>query len=100
MEDYDRLKVVFSKSGYPKATYINYPVNLSDNMMYINVKNEIEGKNLAFIINSQIFMEVIGLFSTNARDAHKTICRLKKVNLPTYLLNTEQEIIDVFHTVN
>ena len=100
MEDYDRLKVVFSKSGYPMATYINYPVNLSDNMMYINVKNEIEGKNLAFIINSQIFMEVIGLFSTNARDAHKTICRLKKVNLPTYLLNTEQEIIDVFHTVN
>lgn len=100
MEDYYTNKVIFSKSGYPMATYVDYPVNLSDNMMYITVGNEVQGKNLAFIINSQIFSEVIGLFSTNARDAHKTICKIKKVNLPTYVLTREEEILDVFRKLS
>jgi hypothetical protein len=96
MEDFHKNKVVFSKSGYPMATYVDKPINLSDNMMYINVENEIQGKNIAFVINSKIFSEVIDLFSTNARDAHKTICKLKKVDLTEVLLNNEEEIIETF----
>lgn len=96
MLDYDKNKVIFSKSGYPMATYVNSPMNLSDNMMYIVVENEIQGKNIAYVINSKIFSEVISLFSTNARDAHKTICKLKNVNLSEFLLSSEEEIFDVF----
>jgi hypothetical protein len=96
MVDYDKNKVIFSKSGYPMATYMDTPVNLSDNMMYIVVDNEVQGRNIAFVINSKIFSEVIGLFSTNARDAHKTICKLKNINMSEFLLSDEEEIIDVF----
>lgn len=99
MVDYESSKVIFCKSGYAMATYVDYPVNLSDNMMYINIENEIQGKNLAFIINSQIFSKVINLFSTNARDAHKIICKLKKVILPTYLLREEKEINDLYEVI-
>ena len=96
MVDYDKNKVIFSKSGYPMATYMDTPVNLSDNMMYITVDNENQGKNIVKVINSKIFSEVINLFSTNARDAHKTISKLKKVNFSTDLLETEDDIIDLF----
>lgn len=96
MVDYFTPKVVFCKSGYPNAKYIHMPVNLSDNMMYLNVDNEIEGKNIAFLINSQTFSDVIKLFSTNARDAYKTIKKLKKVNMGNLLITSEEELINLF----
>jgi hypothetical protein len=64
--------------------------------MYLNVDNEIEGKNIAFLINSQIFSEVIKLFSTNARDAHKTIKKLKKIDMKNTLITSEQELISLY----
>jgi hypothetical protein len=96
MVDYEQKKVVFSKTGYPMATYIETPVNLSDNMMYLVVENEIEGKNLCFVINSKVFYEVIDLFSTNARDLHKIISKIKKVNLTEKIIQNENEIYDFF----
>jgi hypothetical protein len=96
MVDYNRPKVVFCMSGYPNAKFIQTPVNLSDNMMYINVDNEIEGKNIAFLINSEIFSEVIKLFSTNARDAHKTIKKLKKIDMKNTLITSEEELINFY----
>jgi hypothetical protein len=96
MVDYEKPKVIFSKSGYPMATYLETPINLSDNMCYYVPKNEIEGQNLAFIINSKIFGRVIELYSTNARDAHKTIVKLKKVNLSANLITSEDEISELF----
>lgn len=96
MVDYNNPKVVFCMSGYPNAKFIQTPVNLSDNMMYLNVDNEIEGRNIAFLINSQIFSEVIKLFSTNARDAHKTIKKLKKIDMKNTLITSEQELISLY----
>ena len=96
MVDYEKTKVIFSKSGYPMATYLETPMNLSDNMCYYVPKNEIEGQNLAFIINSKIFGRVIELYSTNARDAHKTIVKLKKVDLSANLITSEDEISELF----
>lgn len=96
MKDYEKSKVIFSKSGYPLARYVDTPLNLSDNIMYITVDSEVEGKNIAFIINSNVFSEVINLFSTNARDAHNTIVKLKKIDLSETILTNEQEIIDLF----
>lgn len=96
MMDYNSPKVVFCMSGYPNAKFIQTPINLSDNMMYLNVDNEIEGENIAFLINSKTFSEVIKLFSTNARDAHKTIKKLKKVNMGDVLITSEQELINLF----
>jgi hypothetical protein len=83
-------------SGYPNAKFIQTPINLSDNMMYLNVDNEIEGKNIAFLINSETFSDVIKLFSTNARDAHKTIKKLKRVNMGDVLITSEEELINLF----
>jgi hypothetical protein len=96
MVDYNNPKVVFCLSGYPNAKFIQTPVNLSDNMMYLNVDDEIEGENIAFLINSQIFSEVIKLFSTNARDAHKTIKKLKKIDMKGSLITSEQELINLY----
>lgn len=96
MVDYNNPKVVFCMSGYPNAKFIETPVNLSDNMMYLNVDNEIEGRNIAFLINSQIFSEVIKLFSTNARDGHKTIKKLKKIYMKNTLITSEQELINLY----
>ena len=96
MEDYNKPKVVFCMSGYPNAKFINTPINLSDNMMYLTVDSEIEGKNIAFLINSEIFSKVIKLFSTNARDAHKTIKKLKKIKMDSILINSESELIILY----
>jgi hypothetical protein len=96
MEGYNNPKVVFCMSGYPNARFIQTPVNLSDNMMYLNVKNEIEGKNIVFLLNSQIFLEVIQLFSTNARDGHKTIKKLRKIDMSDKLITSEQELINIY----
>jgi hypothetical protein len=63
---------------------------------YLNVDNEIEGRNIAFLINSEIFSEVIKLFSTNARDAHKTIKKLKKIDMKNTLITSEQELISLY----
>jgi hypothetical protein len=96
MVDFNLPKVIFSNSGYPLATYIDYPVNLSDNITYYVPKNEIEGQNLVKVINSEIFSQVIKLFSTNARDGHKTIKRLRKVEMSEHLLEDEQSIMELF----
>lgn len=96
MIDYQKPKLIFSKSGYPMATFVETPMNLSDNMCYCVCKNEIEGQNLALVINSKIFGRVIELYSTNARDAHKTIVKLKKIDLSTNLITSEDEILELF----
>ena len=96
MVDYDKPKLVFCKSGYPMATYIDEPMNLSDNMMYYLPINEIEGRNLEFIINSEVFGQAIQMFSTNARDAHKTIVKLKKIDLSVTPLENEDQILEIF----
>lgn len=96
MLDYNNPKVVFCMSGYPNAKFISEPTNLSDNMMYLNVQNEIEGRNIAFLINSQIFSEVIRLFSTNARDAHKTIKKLRRIKMDEKLITSEEELISLY----
>jgi 16S rRNA G966 N2-methylase RsmD len=96
MNDFEKPKVIFSNSGYPLAQYINYPVNLSDNITYFVPKNEIEGQNLVKVINSDIFSQVIDLYSTNARDAHKTIKRLKKVDLTNVIIENETDIKVLF----
>jgi hypothetical protein len=96
MVDYDKPKVIFSNSGYPLAMYIDYPINLSDNITYYIPKNEIEGRNLVKVINSDIFSEVINLFSTNARDAHKTIKRLRKIDLTNVNIETNYDVERLF----
>ena len=96
MEDFDKPKLVFCKSGYPMAEYIEEPINLSDNMMYYIPKNKIEGINIANILNSDIFKKVIDLFSTNARDLHKTICNLKKIDLSSTILENDEQILNFF----
>jgi hypothetical protein len=78
------------------AHYINYPVNLSDNITYFVPQNEVEGQNLVKIINSDIFSQVINLYSTNARDAHKTIKRLRKINLTNVIIENENDIKELF----
>ena len=96
MVDYHKPKVVFSNSGYPLATWIDFPTNLSDNLTYYVPETELEGRNLIKIINSKIFGEVIQLFSTNARDAHRTIKRLRRVDLSKCVLNDENDIKRLF----
>lgn len=94
--DFDSPKVVFCMSGYPNAEYIESPINLSDNMMHLVVEDRAEGENLCKIINSDIFRKIINLFSTNARDAHKTITKLRKIDLSNVVINNDNDIINLY----
>jgi hypothetical protein len=93
--DYEKIKVGISKSGYPCATLFSEPTNLSDNLLYVVVDNEIQGENLVKILNSEIVSKVISFYSTNARDGHKTYTKLKKINLPSHPIS-EEEIYELF----
>jgi hypothetical protein len=96
MQDYETPKVIFSNSGYPLATYIQYPVNLSDNMTYYVPKNDTEGLNMVKIINSDIFKKVIESYSTNARDGHKIIKKLRKIDISKKLIQNDKDIEIMF----
>ena len=80
LEDYDNLKIIFSKVGYLHPTILKNG-SISDNLLYMNIDNKSEYESFKSILDSKLFKSLCKMYLLSGMDYWKVLLMLPKIEL-------------------
>ncbi len=88
LTDYDNEKVIFSKVGYVHPYYLKTGA-ISDNLLYMTVKNKLEFDSIKSITDSSIFKFISKCILFSGMDYWKVLIKLPKIDLDKIYTNDD-----------
>jgi adenine-specific DNA-methyltransferase len=82
-------KVLLSKSGKPIAEYDNKTFGTTEAMMYTQVRNDKEGKNIEFLLNSKAYQFIFSICKWSGFNIQKVFYNIPYYDLASF---TDEEI--------